>query len=300
MIFTVTQENTRIDKLISAEYPQYSRSCIQKLFVQAKVLVDGKTVSKNYIPKIGSRIEFLVAVEAETLTPKAQKIELKLAYEDDDLLVVDKPRGMVVHPAAGNPDRTLVNALLSYCGDELSSLSGPGRPGIVHRLDKDTSGLIIVAKNDKTHLKLAKQLKEHTMKREYLAVVHGVIKNHEGTVDKPIGRSKNDRKKFAVNVENAKEAVSHYTLLEQFDKYALIKVKLVTGRTHQIRVHMASIGFPVAGDRVYGPKSTPSFLDGQCLHAYCLGFTHPRSGEYLELISELPQYFEDFLERIKN
>ncbi|HOO26338.1 MAG TPA: RluA family pseudouridine synthase, partial [Clostridiales bacterium] len=226
-------------------------------------------------------------------------IELKIVYEDDDLLIVDKPRGMVVHPAAGNPDGTLVNALLDYCGDNLSSLNGPGRPGIVHRLDKDTGGLIIVAKNDVTHASLAKQLKDRTMKREYIAVIHGVLKNLEGTIDKPIGRNKNDRKKFAVNVENAKEAISHYSLIEQFDKYALIKVELVTGRTHQIRVHMASIGNPVAGDRVYGPKYTPLFLEGQCLHAFCLGFTHPKTGKYIEIKADLPQYFKDFIERIK-
>ncbi|MBR5015272.1 MAG: RluA family pseudouridine synthase, partial [Clostridia bacterium] len=236
--------------------------------------------------------------EPTEIEAKPQDIPLDIFYEDDDLLVVNKPKGMVVHPAAGNPDGTLVNALLFHCKGSLSGINGEIRPGIVHRIDKDTSGLLVVAKNDATHQKLAEQIKEHSFTRCYKAVVHGNIKDDEGTIDAPIGRSPKDRKKMAVTDKNSREAVTHFKVLERFKDYTYIECKLETGRTHQIRVHMAYRGNPVAGDTLYGPKNTPKDLNGQCLHAYKLGFVHPKTGEYLEFEAPLPEYFEKFLKKV--
>lgn len=224
---------------------------------------------------------------------------MSIVYEDDDLLVVDKPKGMVVHPAPGNPDGTLVNALLYHCGDSLSGINGVIRPGIVHRIDKDTSGLLIVAKNDFAHVNLAEQIRVHSFTREYRAVVHGNLKQDEGTVNAPIGRSPKDRKKMAVTDRHSRNAVTHYQVLERFGDYTYIKCRLETGRTHQIRVHMAYLGHPLAGDTVYGPKNTPKSLNGQCLHAGLIGFIHPRTGEYMEFSSELPDYFQTFLRTLE-
>ena len=235
----------------------------------------------------------------EVLDVKPQNIPLDIVYEDQDLLVVNKPKGMVVHPAAGNPDGTLVNALLFHCGDSLSGINGVIRPGIVHRIDKDTSGLLIVAKNDRAHQSLAEQIAVHSFTRIYNAVVYGIVKEEEGTVSAPIGRHPTDRKRMAVLSSGGREAVTHYRVLERFPGFTLVECRMETGRTHQIRVHMAHIGHPVAGDPVYGPKKCITELQGQCLHARVIGFIHPATGEYLEFDSGLPPYFERFLEKLR-
>lgn len=301
LFFSVPQElnNERIDKAIAKQFSSMTRSAIQKLIEQNAVTVDGEEVNKNYKVKIGEDIEVLVP-DPQELEAIAQDIPLDIRFEDEDLLVVNKPKGMVVHPAAGNLDNTLVNALLFHCKSSLSGINGVIRPGIVHRIDKDTSGLLIVAKNDFAHVNLAQQIKEHSFSREYRAVVHGNLKQDEGTINAPIGRNKNDRKKMAVTNANSKEAVTHYEVIERFNAYTYIKVKLETGRTHQIRVHMAYTGHPVAGDLVYGPRNTPTELKGQCLHAGLVGFVHPRTGKYIELVSELPEYFEKFLTKLRS
>lgn len=285
---------TRIDKAISLLCADFTRSHIQHILEDSLVTVNGKTVSKGYKTKTGDEIRF-VEPEPKMLEAKPQNIPLEIVYEDDDLLVVNKPRGMVVHPAAGNFDGTLVNALMYHCGDRLSSINGVIRPGIVHRIDKDTSGLLIVAKNDFAHEKLAEQIKEHSFKRCYRAVVHGRFKELQGTVDAPIGRSPKDRKKMCVTDKNSRNATTHYEVLDQTDKFSYLKVTLETGRTHQIRVHMAYIGHPVAGDPVYGPKNGVTSLNGQCLHAGLIGFNHPRDGRYIELEADVPEYFKKFL-----
>ena len=237
----------------------------------------------------------------DTIDPveKPEEIELEIIYEDEDVLVVNKPKGMVVHPAAGNPSGTLVNALLWHCSGNLSGINGVNRPGIVHRIDKDTSGLLVVAKNDKAHLSLSEQISSHTVTREYFAIVYGIMPDTKGTVDAPIGRSVKDRKKFTVTEKNSKNAVTDYEVLETIGNYSFLKLKLHTGRTHQIRVHMSSIGHPLAGDAVYGPRNVIKELNGQCLHAGTLGFIHPRTGEYMEFHAELPEYFTAFLAKLR-
>lgn len=230
-----------------------------------------------------------------------QDIPLDIIFEDDDLLVVNKPKGMVVHPAAGNPDGTLVNALLYHCGDSLSGIGGVVRPGIVHRIDKDTSGLLMVAKNDTAHLKLSEQIKEHSFTREYEAVIIGHLKEQKGSIDAPIGRSKNDRKKMAVTELNSKNAVTRYEVLEEYPGFSYVRLRLETGRTHQIRVHMAYLGHPLAGDGVYGGRNAERIMEGgQCLHARKIGFIHPTTGKYMEFTSPLPEYFTKFLEKLRN
>lgn len=288
----------RIDKIISVLYPEFTRSHMQRIIDQGLVRVNCKAVDKSFRPLEYTQVEF-TPPEPRPLYIVAQEIPLDVRYEDSDLLVVNKPKGIVVHPAAGNYDGTLVNALMNYCQADLSGINGVIRPGIVHRIDKDTSGLLLVAKNDFAHKSLAAQLKEHSITREYRAVVHGQLKQVEGVIDAPIGRSKKDRKKMCVTDINAKNALTHYFLLEQFDNFAYICLRLETGRTHQIRVHMASIGHPVAGDLVYGTQNGIKYLGGQCLHAALIGFKHPRDGRYIEISAELPDYFEDFLRRIK-
>jgi len=299
--FIVSSEyaGQRIDKIISGVCPEFTRNHIQKIIDQGLVRVNGKTVDKSFKPLAYAQVEF-TPPEPRPLYVVAQEIPLDVRYEDSDLLVVNKPKGIVVHPAAGNYDGTLVNALMNYCKAELSGINGVARPGIVHRIDKDTSGLLLVAKNDFAHKSLAAQLKEHSITREYRAVVHGRVKNVEGNVDAPIGRSKKDRKKMCVTDINAKNALTQYFVIEQFESFAYIRLRLETGRTHQIRVHMASIGHPVAGDLVYGPQNGLKYLGGQCLHAGLIGFKHPRDGKYIEINAELPEYFEDFLRRIKS
>ena len=298
--FTVTEENAdvRIDRAVADAFPDFSRSRIQKMAENGCISVNGKTVSKSFKPK--TEDEVIVYVEpAEDDTAQPENIPLDIRYEDDCLLVVNKPKGMVVHPAPGNRHSTLVNALLYHCKGSLSGINGVLRPGIVHRIDKDTSGLLLVAKNDFAHVSLAQQIKEHSLTREYAAVVHGRLKEPEGTVSAPIGRNPNDRKKMAVVNVNSKPAVTHFYVVEEFSQFTYVRLRLETGRTHQIRVHMAYIGHPVAGDAVYGSqKNCISSLNGQCLHARLLGFTHPVTGERIEISSELPPYFEDFLRRI--
>lgn len=288
----------RLDKILSGVLCEYSRSFIQNLFSDGLVVCKGKTVSKSFKPKNGNVIEFSVP-EPREISLEPQNIPLDVMYEDNDLLVVNKPRGMVVHPAPGNYDSTLVNALLWHCKDNLSGINGVIRPGIVHRIDKDTSGLLLVAKNDAAHVSLSQQISVHSLDREYRAVIHGHLKEHEGVVDEPIGRSPNDRKKMCVINQNSKNAVTHYEVLEEYKDFSFIRLKLETGRTHQIRVHMAYLGHPVAGDPVYGPKNGVTSLGGQCLHAGLIGFVHPSTGEHIKIEAPLPDYFTDFLGRIK-
>lgn len=301
LLIDVTQdfEGERIDKYLSRLVTDSSRSAIQKLIESGSVKVNGSQVSKNY--KVSADDEILMLQgELKTLDAEPENIPLDIVYEDSDLLVVNKPRGMVVHPAPGNYSGTLVNALLYHCKDSLSGINGVLRPGIVHRIDKDTSGLLIVAKNDKAHIGLAEQIKEHSFTREYNAVVCGHLKEYEGTVCAPIGRNPKDRKKMCVTENNSKNAVTHYKVINEYEGYSHISLRLETGRTHQIRVHMAYIGHPVAGDFVYGNDKKSAYLNGQCLHAIKIGFVHPITNEYLEFNSELPDYFKEFLNKLKS
>lgn len=289
----------RIDKALADKLDGVSRSAVTRLINDGNVTVNGNIVSKNYKCKKNDVI-CAVVTEEKPFEIKAEDIPLNIVYEDDDLLVVDKQKGMVVHPAAGNFDGTLVNALLFYYGENLSRINGEIRPGIVHRIDKDTSGLLIVAKNDEAHISLAQQIKDHSFHRAYQAVVYGNIKEDSGTVHQPIGRNPNDRKKMAVTDKNSKDAVTHYEVLNRFGDFTHIRCILETGRTHQIRVHMSYIGHPLAGDAVYGPKKVIKNLDGQCLHAGEIGFVHPKTGEYLEFTSPLPEYFNKFLAKLES
>lgn len=288
----------RIDKALSLVFEDFTRSHIQSVLSDGAVKVNGKTVGKSCKLSSGDEVVFTVP-EPTILSAEPEDIPLDIVYEDSDLLVVNKPRGLVVHPAPGNENGTLVNALMYHCKGSLSGINGVIRPGIVHRIDKDTSGLLIVAKNDFSHEKLAMQIKDHSFKRQYRAVVHGNIKDDFGTVDAPIGRSTKDRKKMCVTDKNSRHAVTHYEVLDRFDGFTYIKVTLETGRTHQIRVHMSYIGHPVAGDPVYGPKNGVTKLNGQCLHAGLIGFIHPRDGRYMEFESDLPDYFTAFLKSLK-
>lgn len=299
-IYTVDPSDAgeRIDKVICSLNGEFTRSGVQKMIDKNAVSVNGSTVSKNYKVKANDKIS-LVVPKAENLDVSAERIPLDIRYEDNDLLVVNKPKGMVVHPAAGNYTGTLVNALLYHCKDSLSGINGVIRPGIVHRIDKDTSGLLIVAKNDFAHISLAEQIKAHSFTREYQTVVYGGFGVEDGTVEAPIGRHSVDRKKMAVTEKNSKYAVTHYHVIKRYNGFSHLGVRLETGRTHQIRVHMAYIGHPVAGDPVYGPKKVITSLNGQCLHAGLIGFKHPRSGKYIEIESELPSYFTDFLRSLK-
>ena len=296
---TEAENGIRQDACLAEWLEDYSRSAVQKLIEEGNVLVNGKPEAKNYKLHIGDEVQVTFpAPELPDILPEA--IPLDIVYEDSDLLVVNKPKGMVVHPAPGNYTGTLVNALLSHCRDSLSGINGVIRPGIVHRIDKNTSGLLIVAKNDKAHQGLAVQIKEHSFLREYEAVVYGRLKQEEGTVSLPIGRSRIDRKKMTtVNPSAPRDAVTHYRVLEQYEQFAHIRCRLETGRTHQIRVHMAALGHPVAGDEVYGPKKVIHSLEGQCLHAKTIGFVHPTTGEWLAFDSPLPEYFQSFLRSIR-
>ncbi len=300
LCFTVesADEGERLDKVICAFAPELSRSFVQKVFDDGGVTVNGKARKKSYPVAQGDEV-LVLAPELKELETQPQNIPLDIRYEDDSLLVVNKPRGMVVHPAPGNPDGTLVNALLYHCAGSLSGINGVIRPGIVHRIDKNTSGLLIVAKTDEAHVSLASQIQAHSFTREYRAVVHGNFKSLSGTVDAPIGRNPNDRKKMCVTSVHSRNAVTHYDVLETYKGFSYIKVRLETGRTHQIRVHMAHIGHPVAGDDVYGPKNGVS-MGGQCLHAGLIGFEHPKDSRYVEIEAELPEYFTQFLKKLKN
>ncbi len=291
--FTAEEAGARLDKFISEQTTgEITRSAAVKLIEDGNCTVNGKMVAKNYKLKAGDKVivEIPEAVDVDILP---ENIPLDIVYEDNDLLVVNKPKGMVVHPAPGHYSGTLVNALMYHCKDSLSGINGEIRPGIVHRIDKDTSGLLIVAKNDTAHKGLAAQIKEHSFTREYEAVVNGSVKE-DGVVNVPIGRHKTDRKKMCVTSENSREAITHYFVIENFGDSTHLRLRLETGRTHQIRVHMAYIGHSVAGDEVYG-NGKPKSLMGQCLHAKKIGFVHPVTGEYLEFDSELPEYFKKFL-----
>ena len=286
---------TRIDKWVSERNCDISRSMLQKLISEQKITVNGKFAAKSYLVKTGDIIEIDVPEPVE-LDVVPENIPVEIVYQDEHLLVVNKPKGMVVHPAAGNYSGTLVNALLYHCKGQLSSINGVIRPGIVHRIDKNTSGLLIVAKTDKAHVGLAEQIKEHTFTREYHAVVCGRLKNPTGIIEAPIGRHPVDRKRMCVTEKNSKEAKTEYTVLEEFNNYSYVKLKLFTGRTHQIRVHMSYIGHPVFGDDVYGKPS--KYCEGQCLHAKKIGFVHPIDKKYYEFDSELPDYFKFVLNKL--
>ncbi len=295
--FQITEEyeGERIDKCLSMLIDSLSRSFIQKIIKDGQVFVNGKAVKGSYAVKTDDEVQFALP-EAKKLDIEPENIPLDILYEDTDVIVVNKPKGMVVHPSAGHYSGTLVNALMYHCGDRLSGINGVMRPGIVHRIDMDTTGSLIVCKNDKAHNSIAAQLKEHSTNRRYHAICYGVMKEDEGTINKPIGRHPNDRKKMAVNERNGKEAITHYKVLKRFDHYTYVECRLETGRTHQIRVHMASIGHPLLGDEMYAPgRKCPFKLQGQTLHAKSLGFIHPTTNEYIEADAPLPDYFKHLL-----
>ena len=298
--YIVPEESSglRIDKFLTESCPNYTRSFLQKLLKSELVEVNGTPVKSSYKTAAGDTVTFEVpeAVEAKIT---AQEMPLDILYEDEDVILINKPKGMVVHPAAGHYEGTLVNGLMHHCREQLSGINGVMRPGIVHRIDMDTTGVLIVCKNDLAHNSIAEQLKVHSITRKYYAVVFGSLKDDEGTIRAPIGRHPNDRKKMSINSKNGKDAVTHYKVLERFHGYTLVECRLETGRTHQIRVHMASIGHPLLGDQVYGPAKQPFRLQGQTLHAGVLGFLHPRTGEYMEFSAPLPKYFEELLEKLR-
>ena len=294
---TDEESGERIDALLSRKFPALSRSLIQKCMEAGTVTVNDRPVKKNARGSAGDEILFAFP-ETEALTVEAQQIPLDVVYEDGDLIIINKERGMVVHPAPGHPDGTLVNALLFRCGDSLSGIGGVQRPGIVHRIDKDTSGLLVVAKNDFAHQGLSAQLSDHSLCREYVAVVNGNLREESGTVDRPIGRHPTDRKRMALTEKNSKRAVTHWELLESYRGYSLVLCRLETGRTHQIRVHMASIGHPLLGDGLYGAKCPDKGLEGQCLHARRLRLVHPRTGKEMQFEAPLPDYFKEVLARL--
>ena len=290
-------ENERIDKYLTDYLKKHSRSFLQKLIKDGQVFVNGKAVKSNYRLHDEDRIELTVPEPLQTdILP--EDLHLDIVYEDDSVLVVNKPKGMVVHPSAGHAAGTLVNGLMFHCGERLSGINGVLRPGIVHRIDMDTTGLLIVCKNDQSHNCIAAQLKEHSITRRYHALVKGQFRDKEGVIDAPVGRNPSNRLKMAVNEQNGKHAVTHYRVLEQFSSCAYIECRLETGRTHQIRVHMSSIGHPLIGDTLYGGPAVKN-VQGQMLHAKIIGFIHPLTGEYMEFDSELPVYFQEILERLR-
>lgn len=289
----------RIDKMLSEYFADYSRSFLKKLFDDGLITVNNKSVKPSYKVKSADMIDISVP-DPVNIDIAPENIPLDIIYEDDDIILVNKPKGMVVHPAPGHYGGTLVNGLMYHFGDSLSGINGEFRPGIVHRIDMDTTGVLVVCKNDSAHRSLSEQLHEHSITRKYYAIVHGNIQQNEGTVDAPIGRSPRDRKKMAVNTRNGRRAVTHYRVLERFGgRYTYIECQLETGRTHQIRVHMASIGHPILGDDVYGSKKCPFKLQGQTLHAGVLGFIHPSTGEYIEFKADLPEYFKELLVKLR-
>ena len=296
---TAVQSGERIDRFLSGDLEGLSRSYIQKLLKEGGITVDGKAVKSNY--KLNAGDEILVQIpDPEPMDILPEDIPLDILYEDEDILVVNKPKGMVVHPSPGHYSHTLVNAVLFHCGGRLSGINGVLRPGIVHRIDMDTTGSLLICKNDRAHQILADDLKEHNITRRYHAVVHGNLKEDTGTVNAPIGRHPVDRKKMSTKAPNGRHAVTHYRVLERFGNYTYIECELETARTHQIRVHMASIGHPILGDAVYGPAKCPFKLEGQTLHAKILGIKHPSTGQYIEFDAPLPEYFETLLNRLRS
>ena len=300
MNIKINEENVgkRIDSFIHKVQEDISRSMVQKLIEQKNIKVNGKETKHSYKLKLNDEIEIFVP-EAKEIDLKAQDIPLNVIYEDNDIIVINKPKGMVVHPANGNPDGTLVNAVMNKCKDSLSGIGGEIRPGIVHRLDKDTSGAIIVAKNDKAHIALSEQLKNHEVKKTYLALVRGIIKENEATINMPIARSKKDRKKMDVD-KNGKEAITHFKVLGRYkNKYTLLQINLETGRTHQIRVHLSHIGYPIIGDEVYSNGKNEWNVSGQCLHAWKLEFIHPITGKKISLEAEIPEYLKNIIKELE-
>ena len=297
LFFTIEKGGERIDKYLSEQLEDMTRSHIQKLIKENMVRVNGMTVKSNFKLSASDQIEVEIPeLKEPDILP--ENIPLDILYEDQDILVVNKPKGMVVHPAPGHYTGTLVNAIMYHCKDNLSGINGVMRPGIVHRIDMDTTGSLLICKNDRAHQALAEQLKKHSITRKYHAIVHGRLKEDEGTIDKPIGRHPIDRKKMSVHCTNGREAITHYRVLKRFQQFTYIECQLETGRTHQIRVHMSSIGHPILGDQVYGPAKCPYKLQGQTLHAKVLGITHPTTGEYMEFDAPLPDYFQGLLEKM--
>ena len=294
------QEGERLDKFLSIIYPDFSRAFFQKLIKNNQVAVNDIVQKASYCVKIDDIVTVEIPDAVET-TIEPENIPLDILYEDDDLLVVNKPKGMVVHPSAGHYSGTLVNAIMYHCKDSLSGINGEIRPGIVHRIDMDTTGSLIVCKNDEAHINIAQQIKEHSVNRIYVGIVCGNVKEDEGTIEGPIGRHPIERKKMAINEKNGKPAITHYKVVERFGNYTYMQFKLETGRTHQIRVHMASIGHPLLGDALYSSGRSPfKHLQGQCLHAQTIGFVHPRTGKYMEYSAPLPEYFEKLLYLLKS
>lgn len=294
---TVNEENVRLDTYISRENQDLSRTMIQKLIESGNIKVNGEIKKISYKVSIGDQITINIP-EAKNIDLKPQEIPVEVVYEDNDIIVINKPKGLVVHPGNGNPDGTLVNAIMAICKESLSGIGGELRPGIVHRLDKDTSGLLIIAKNDKAHINMSEQIKNREVKKIYIALVRGIINENEATIDMPIGRSLKDRKKMAI-VKNGKEAVTHFKVLKRYQKYTLLELKIDTGRTHQIRVHMAEIGHPIVGDMVYSNGKNEFGVEGQCLHAKRLEFKHPITGKDMKLETDLPEYFKEIIEELE-
>lgn len=297
--FVVEEEyaGLRLDKAIALKYTDLSRTNIQRLIEEDKIFINDKKAKASYKVELGDKIQ-VEEIEAKEISLKPQDIPLDIIYEDNDIIVVNKQKGLVVHPANGNPDGTLVNAIMNICKDSLSGIGGEIRPGIVHRLDKDTSGLIIIAKNDKAHIHLSEQIKNHEVKKTYIALVRGNVKENEATINMPIGRSTKDRKKMAVS-KNGKNAITHFKVIKRYENYTLLEIKIETGRTHQIRVHMSYIGYPVVGDAVYSNGKNPFGVTGQMLHAKNLVFKHPITNKELNLEAPLPEYFKEILDKLK-
>lgn len=296
-IINIETQNVRLDKVITILNPELSRSMIQKMLEEGSILVNGKKEKASYKTKLNDKIE-VEEVIAKEIELKAQDIPVEVIYEDTDIIVVNKPKGMVVHPANGNPDGTLVNAIMNICKDSLSGIGGEIRPGIVHRIDKDTSGLLIIAKNDKAHINLSEQIKNREITKKYVALARGVIKENNATIDMPIGRSDKDRKKMAVR-KDGKNAITHFDVIKRYNGYTYLDIKIDTGRTHQIRVHLAEIGYPIVGDTVYSNGRNPFGVEGQMLHAKSLEFKHPTTGKIMHLEAPLPKYFEEVLSKLE-
>ena len=298
MKYIVEESGKRLDAYITSIDSEITRTAAQRLIEQGNILVNGEKKKTAYKVSNGDIIT-IEKEEPKEIELKAQNIPIDIVYEDDDIIVVNKPKGMVVHPANGNPDGTLVNAIMAICKDSLSGIGGEIRPGIVHRLDKDTSGLLIIAKNDKAHVNMSEQIKNHEVKKTYIALVRGVVKENEATIDMPIGRSTSDRKKMAV-IKTGRNAVTHIKVLKRYNKYTLLQVNIETGRTHQIRVHLSHIGYPIVGDYTYSNGKNEFGVVGQCLHAKCLEFKHPITGAEMKLEAPLPKYFEEIIQKLDN